>query len=53
MGNRHLRKICAKCKKFRNLAWDKEKTLCHDCLMKNGNANRHNTGVRYGTTESE
>jgi hypothetical protein len=33
MGNIYRRKVCANCKKYRNLAWDVEKKICHDCLI--------------------
>ena len=33
MPNEYRRKVCAGCGKFRNLAWDTERRLCHDCLV--------------------
>jgi hypothetical protein len=46
MGNRHLRKICEFCGKYRNLAWDIEKKSCYDCLKKNELNVRFYTGVK-------
>lgn len=46
MGNRWIRKICAGCGNYRNLAWDKDRKLCHECLIVNAYRERYNTGVK-------
>ena len=46
MGNRYLKRICARCLQYRNLAWDIERKLCYDCLIEEAYVERYNTGVK-------